>query len=99
MKDVPIAGDVRGMGFLAGVELVADRATKLPFPPKAAISSRAASYCLEEGVVVYPCAGGVDGDSGDYVLLMPPFVTSEEDLVRMAERTGRALAKLARELS
>jgi len=99
LKGISIVGDIRGLGFLAGIELVADRATKLPFAPKAAISGRASSYCLDEGVVVYPCAGGVDGDSGDYLLLMPPFVTAEDDLVRMAEKTGSALAKLARELS
>jgi hypothetical protein len=68
------------LGFLAGVELVADRATKLPFAPQAGISARAAAYGLEEGVIVYPCAGGVNGDAGDYLLLMPPFVTTEDDL-------------------
>ena len=93
-----IVGDIRGMGFLAGLELVADRHSKLPFPPQAEISARAASYCLEEGVIVYPCAGGVDGELGDYLLIMPPFVTSEDELDQMAERTGRALARLGREL-
>jgi adenosylmethionine-8-amino-7-oxononanoate aminotransferase len=94
-----IVGDVRGMGFLAGVELVADRTGKLPFPPQAGISSRAASYCLEAGVIVYPCAGGVDGDSGDYLLVMPPFVTSEDELDEMATRIGRALIRLSGDLT
>ena len=99
LGDLGIVGDIRGRGFLAGIELVADRANKAPFPAAAGISARAASYCLEEGVVVYPCAGGVDGESGDYLLLMPPFVTSTDDLALMAERTGRAIARLSRELS
>ena len=63
------------------------------------MSARAASYCLEDGVVVYPCAGGVDGESGDYLLLMPPFVTSVEALDEMAERTGRALGRLHAEMT
>jgi adenosylmethionine-8-amino-7-oxononanoate aminotransferase len=58
----------------------------------------AASYCLEEGVIVYPCAGGIDGESGDYLLVMLPFVTSEDELDEMAARMGRALARLGREL-
>jgi adenosylmethionine-8-amino-7-oxononanoate aminotransferase len=98
LGSLAIVGDIRGMGFLAGIELVADRPSKLPFPPRAGIAARAASYCLEEGVVVYPCSGGIDGESGDYLLLMPPFVTSEYDLDQMAERTGRALARLGSEL-
>lgn len=96
---LPIVGDVRGMGFLAGVELVADRASRIPFSPQAAMSTRAASYCLDHGVIVYPCAGGIDGEAGDYLLLMPPFVTSVEALDEMAERTGRALGRLHAEMT
>jgi adenosylmethionine-8-amino-7-oxononanoate aminotransferase len=98
LGDLTLVGDIRGMGFLAGIEIVADRANKLPFPAAAGISTRAASYCLDEGVVVYPCAGGVDGESGDFLLLMPPFVTGAGDLELMAERTRRAIARLSRDL-
>ena len=38
LSNIPIVGDIRGMGFLAGVELVANRATKQPFASSAAIS-------------------------------------------------------------
>ncbi len=98
LGELPIVGDIRGMGFLAGVELVADRATKLPFPPQSGVAARAAAYGLDEGVIAYACTSGVDGDSGDYLLLMPPFVTTEADLERMAERLGRALARLGRDV-
>jgi adenosylmethionine-8-amino-7-oxononanoate aminotransferase len=36
LSDVPIVGDVRGAGYFWGIELVADRASKRPFPPEAA---------------------------------------------------------------
>ncbi len=88
---------MRGRGFLAGVELVADKETKRPFPSKAACSARAARLGLEEGVVVYPCSGGVDGEDGDCLLLMPPFVTTERDLVEMIGRLATALERLAAE--
>jgi adenosylmethionine-8-amino-7-oxononanoate aminotransferase len=81
------------------VELVADTGTGEPFPASAAIAARATRLALDEGVIVYPCSGGADGERGDYLLLAPPFVTSAEDLERMAERTGRALARLGRELA
>jgi adenosylmethionine-8-amino-7-oxononanoate aminotransferase len=99
LSELPAVGDIRAMGLLAGVELVADTGTGQPFPPSAAIAARATRLALDEGVIVYPCSGGVDGESGDYLLLAPPFVTSDEDLERMAERTGRALARLGRELA
>ena len=94
---LPIVGDVRGLGLLAGVELVADRRTKQPFPAPAEMAARAARYALGEHVIVYPCSGGIDGEAGDYLLLAPPFVTSEDDLDRMAARLGRAMDRLSRE--
>ncbi len=99
LSDLPLVGDVRGMGLLAGVELVADRHTKRPFAASAAMAARATRLALAEGVIVYPCSGGVDGETGDYLLLAPPFVTSDDDLEQMVERTGRALRRLGRELA
>jgi adenosylmethionine-8-amino-7-oxononanoate aminotransferase len=49
-------------------------------------------------VVVYPGSGGVDGEAGDYLLLMPPFVAAESDLRSMCQRLGRALDRLGRDL-
>jgi adenosylmethionine-8-amino-7-oxononanoate aminotransferase len=95
--DIDIVGDVRGCGLLAGVELVADPATKRPFPAAAATAATAARYGMEEGVIVYPCSGGVDGEEGDYLLLMPPFVSSSDELATMAARLGRALRRLSKD--
>jgi adenosylmethionine-8-amino-7-oxononanoate aminotransferase len=95
LDDVPMVGDVRGLGLLAGVELVADRSSKRPFPPTASMSAGATRAAMDEGVIVYPCQGGVDGDAGDYLLLMPPFVSSEAELTEMAARLGRALRTLS----
>ena len=36
LHDLPIVGDVRGAGYFWGIELVADAATKRPFPPEVA---------------------------------------------------------------
>jgi adenosylmethionine-8-amino-7-oxononanoate aminotransferase len=99
LESPAIVGDVRGMGFLAGIELVSDRRTKGPFPPSARVAARATEYALQEGVIVYPCNGGVDGESGDYLLLAPPFITAQEDLKLMAEFLGRALMRLSRDLN
>ena len=95
---LPVVGDVRGMGFLAGVELVADKAAKATFAAGMGVAQRAASLALDEGVIVYPGNGGVDGDAGDHLLVMPPFVASEDDLEQMCARLARALERLGGEL-
>jgi adenosylmethionine-8-amino-7-oxononanoate aminotransferase len=97
LSELPVVGDVRSMGLLGGVELVADTVTRQPFPASAGIAARATRLALDEGVIVYPCSGGVDGEAGDYLILAPPFVTSEDDLQQMVQRTGRALRRLGQE--
>ncbi len=97
--DVRLVGDVRGCGLLAGVELVSDRVTKRPFPARAGVAVTAASYAMDEGVIVYACSGGVDGEDGDYLLLMPPFVSTTEELTEMVTRLGRALERLSADLT
>jgi adenosylmethionine-8-amino-7-oxononanoate aminotransferase len=96
LDELPIVGDVRGMGFLAGVELVADRSSRRPFPAASGMAARATSYALAEGLIVYACGGGVDGEQGDYLLLTPPYVISEAELDQVAVRLGTALARLSR---
>jgi hypothetical protein len=99
LSELPVVGDVRSIGLLGGVELVADTGTKQPFPAAAGIAARATRLALDEGVIVYPCSGGVDGEAGDYLILAPPFVSSDDDLEQMVERTGRALRRLGQELA
>jgi adenosylmethionine-8-amino-7-oxononanoate aminotransferase len=93
----PLVGDLRGEGLLIGVELVRDRGSKTPFPAADRVAARAADAALTEGLLVYACSAGAGEDlsGGDALLLMPPLVTSEDDLREMAVRLGRALTRLA----
>lgn len=62
----PIVGEARGMGLIGAVELVADKATKAPFPPSAGIAAQAGSYALNHGVITRAL--------GDTVNLCPPLI-------------------------
>jgi adenosylmethionine-8-amino-7-oxononanoate aminotransferase len=97
LSEVPIVGDIRGRGFLAGVELVANLDTKAPFPKSERAAERVARIAFDEGVVVYPCAGGADG-AGDHLLLMPPLVTPPEILDEIGVRLHRAVSRYATEV-
>jgi len=95
LKAHPLVGDVRGRGLLAGVELVADRATREPLPRSAAAAESLTVAALAEGIVVWPNVGHADGISGDLVMLAPPFVISEVQIDELVGSLGRALTRVA----
>jgi adenosylmethionine-8-amino-7-oxononanoate aminotransferase len=80
-------GDVRGKGLLAGVELVADRQTKRPFPPELAMARRLQAAAQERGLMIYPGSG-----TGDQVLISPPLIVTSRDVDEIVDRFALALA-------
>jgi len=91
---LPQVGDVRGRGLFAGVELVADRDTKQPFPRSARAADRVARTAKDLGLLVYPSRGCADGVNGDVVLLGPPFVVSDTQLETIVGRLATAITAL-----
>lgn len=84
--DSPIVGDIRGRGLFMGVELVADKQSKKPFPPEVAIGDLLNQKCLCHGLVVYPGSGHADGKSGDHVLVGPPLSITADEVDELAAR-------------
>ena len=66
--------------MLLGVEFVADKTTKEPFPAAKGFSSLVGQRAARRGVLVYPMQGSVDGVSGDHLLIAPPAVITEEQI-------------------
>jgi hypothetical protein len=91
LRDLPAVGDVRGRGLLAGVEFVADKATRAPFPRAARFAERFAQAALDVGLVVWPNVGQADGASGDMAMLAPPFVITEEQVDELVHLFGQAV--------
>ncbi len=83
LGDLPWIGDIRGIGLLWGLEFVADRKTKAPFPPSWHFAQRLADIALEIGLIVYPSGGCVDGTAGDHITIGPPFVITDEQIDEM----------------
>jgi adenosylmethionine-8-amino-7-oxononanoate aminotransferase len=84
-------GDIRGRGLMVGIELVADRATRRPFPRAAAVTESVVAAAREDGVLVYSGTGNADGVDGDTILLGPPFVITEPELERIARVVADAI--------
>jgi len=80
LRAIMVVGDVRGIGFLWGVEFVADKGTKRPFDSQANFAGLVAQAAVKRGLLVYPMQGCVDGVSGDHVLIAPPAVITGEQI-------------------
>ena len=91
LADVPIVGDVRGLGMMIGIELVADRETKEPFSRSKQVTEQVLAAARENGLLLYSSTGHVDGHDGDLVMLGPPFVLTDDDTTTLVERTVAAI--------
>lgn len=86
VRALPLVGDVRGRGLLAGIEFVADRDSRAPFPRARRFAERFTEAAERAGLLVWPNTGHADGVNGDLVMLAPPFVISESEIDLIVER-------------
>ena len=77
-------GEIRGRGLLLGLELVADRASRDPFPRAARVAEAVVAAARERGLLVYSGTGNANGLDGDTILLGPPFIITDEECARIA---------------
>jgi adenosylmethionine-8-amino-7-oxononanoate aminotransferase len=94
-----VVGDVRGEGLMWGLELVADRHLRTPYPPEAKVTARLLATAKRHGLLLYPAGGGIDGTNGDAVLVAPPLTITDDDLAELLRRLGAALDDLFRQLN
>ncbi len=83
LLDLPLVGDVRGRGLLAGIEFVADKATKAPMPRARKFAERFTDAARANGLIVWANVGQADGTNGDLVMLAPPFIVTEDQIDEM----------------
>ncbi len=91
LADHPAVGEIRGRGLLVGLELVADRATRRPFPRAARVTEAVVAAARDRGVLRYHGTGNADGVDGDTILLGPPFVVTDAELERIANVTAERI--------
>lgn len=72
LKDHPLVGEVRGIGLMAGVELVADKATKTPFAPSVGAAAACARFALERGLVTR--------NLGETMSFSPPLIVTKKEV-------------------
>jgi adenosylmethionine-8-amino-7-oxononanoate aminotransferase len=84
-------GDIRGRGLFQAIELVEDRASRKPFDRGHKLNQKVKAAAFANGLACYPAGGTMDGQSGDHVLLAPPYISTADDIDMIVDRLGAAV--------
>jgi adenosylmethionine-8-amino-7-oxononanoate aminotransferase len=95
----PMVGDIRGTGMFWGLELVRDRANRIPYEPSLHVSSRVLAATLKRGLFIYPASGMAGTAGGDGVMVTPPFVIEDSDIGYIVRNLRAALDEVHAGLS
>ncbi len=82
-RDHPLVGDVRGVGLIAGVELMADKAARQPYSAAAGVGGRVQAACERHGLIVRAI--------GDRIAFTPPLILDHAEAAELCARFGRGL--------
>lgn len=89
-RDHPLVGDVRGVGLIAGVELMADKTRREPFPATAGVGAKVMAACEKEGLIVRAI--------GDRIAFTPPLILDHAEARELCARFGRGLDRVWAEM-
>jgi adenosylmethionine-8-amino-7-oxononanoate aminotransferase len=98
LKGLPLVHEVRGRGFLLGVEYVDPRDGKSFLPPELRTAGRVDDIAFEQGLITYSTMPTRDGFAGDQTLFAPPFTSTDAELEEMVARFAGAVRHAAKEL-
>lgn len=96
LADVPIVPEVRGHGYLLGIDY-ADPHDGTFLPPELRVAARIDDLALERGLVILSTQPTRDGYAGDQSLFAPPFTTTDSELEEMVSRFAGVVRKVAQE--
>ncbi len=79
----PIIGDVRGVGLVIGIEMMADKATRTPFDPARKAGAIADKHARAHGLIMRSI--------GDRIAFSPPLIITEAEVDDLAARLQKIL--------
>ena len=88
LRDLPIVGDVRGLGMWTCVDFTSDKKTKAPF--KDGTIKRIVHRCRDMGVLI--------GEEGTAVEMSPPYIASRDELDTCVDTLEKAIIAEAKHL-
>ena len=90
----PNIGDIRGRGLFIGIEIVKNIETKKPFDPNLKVAASIKHAAFEAGLICYPMSGTRDGKWGDHILLAPPFIINENQIIELVNKLSISIESL-----
>jgi putrescine aminotransferase len=75
LKDHPLVGDAETCGFVAGLVLVQDKATRQPFPQDWAVGMMCRAHCFGTGLIMRAV--------GDRMIIAPPLTMTRAQIQEM----------------
>ncbi len=85
LRSSPIVGEIRGLGLMAGVELVRDPKTREAFPEALGVGGHFRDVAREEGLLIRAV--------GDTVCMSPPLIITSKEIDLLIDRLKTALAQ------
>ncbi|MGH2677391.1 MAG: aspartate aminotransferase family protein [Actinomycetota bacterium] len=88
--------EVRGRGFLIGVELVDPRDGESLLPDDLDAADLVERTAVERGLLVLSTHSTADGYTGDQIILAPAFTSTDDELAEMVQRFAMVLGEVER---
>ncbi|TME74157.1 MAG: aspartate aminotransferase family protein [Chloroflexi bacterium] len=98
LQGIPMVKDVRGHGYLIGVEYVDPRDGVSFLPTDLRTAGRIDAVAFERGLITLSTMPTRDGFAGDQTLFAPPFTSTEGELTEMVERFAGTVRQVADEV-
>jgi adenosylmethionine-8-amino-7-oxononanoate aminotransferase len=93
LRNLAPVGEIRGFGLMCGVELVEDQRTK---KPALGLGAKVLAEARKRGLITRMRTGqGGEHPIGDTICLAPPFVTTEEQIDRIAQTLHESILAAA----
>ncbi|WP_299773513.1 aspartate aminotransferase family protein [uncultured Pseudoteredinibacter sp.] len=83
LAEHPLVGETRGVGFLAALELVKDKASRERFDDDCTAGAICRDACTESGLVMRAV--------GDMMVVAPPLTLTKEQIDELVEKAKKAL--------
>ena len=91
LRDHPLVGEVRGMGMIGAVELVADKAARRHFAPELDVGTICRDHCFANDLIMRAIR--------DIMVVSPPLTISRAEIDELIRRARTCLDLTARDLS
>ncbi len=98
LDGVAMVREVRGHGYLLGVEYVDPADGSSFLPPELRVAGRIDAAAFERGLITLSTQPTRDGFAGDQSLFAPPFTTTDDELAEMVARFADAVRHVAAEV-